>query len=287
MPASIPPLPSVLYEPLIRRALEEDLGRAGDITTDAIVAIEDSSSARFVARQDGVIAGLDVAALTFTLLDEDIKFNKVTVDGTTVRPGDLIATVTGATRSLLMGERTALNFLGRLSGIATATADMVSAVAAYDTDIVCTRKTTPGHRILEKYAVRIGGGINHRFGLDDAMLIKDNHVIAAGGILPALQRARGTAGHLVRIEIEVDTLDQLDDVLSLHPKGADVVMLDNFSAAEIKEATRRIDGRLLIEISGGVTMASVSELAASGADLISSGALTHSVKTLDIGLDFD
>ena len=156
-----------------------------------------------------------------------------------------------------------------------------------DRDIVCTRKTTPGHRILEKYAVRVGGGINHRFGLDDAMLIKDNHVIAAGGIVPALQRARAAVGHLVKIEIEVDTLDQLDNVLRLHPNGADVVMLDNFSAAEVKEAVKRINGRLLTEISGGVTLSSVAELAAAGADLISSGALTHSVKTLDIGLAFD
>lgn len=287
MPSTIPPLPQVLYEPLVRLALEEDLGRAGDITTDAIVEAGDKSSARFVARQNGVIAGLDVAALTFALLDTDTKFDKAVSDGAPVTPGDLIATVTGATRTLLMGERTALNFLGRLSGVATATAEMVSAVSAHDTDIVCTRKTTPGHRILEKYAVRIGGGINHRFGLDDAMLIKDNHVIAAGGIIPALQRARAAAGHLVKIEIEVDTLDQLDEVLSLHPNGADVVMLDNFSAADIKKAAKRIDGRLRTEISGGVTLASVAELAAAGADLISSGALTHSVKTLDIGLDFD
>ena len=287
MPTSIPPLPLVLYEKQVRLALEEDLGRAGDITTDAIIDSEEHSNAHFVARQDGVIAGLDLAALTFSLLDTNAKLNKTAADGACVRSGDLIATVTGTTRALLMGERTALNFLGRLCGIATATAEMVSAVAAYETDIVCTRKTTPGHRILEKYAVRVGGGINHRFGLDDAMLIKDNHVIAAGGIVPALQRARAAVGHLVKIEIEVDTLDQLDNVLRLHPNGADVVMLDNFSAAEVKEAVKRINGRLLTEISGGITLSSVAELAAAGADLISSGALTHSVKTLDIGLDFD
>jgi nicotinate-nucleotide pyrophosphorylase (carboxylating) len=185
-----------------------------------------------------------------------------------------------------MGERTALNFLSRLSGIASTTAEMADAVKKYGTNIVCTRKTTPGHRILEKYAVRVGGGVNHRFGLDDAMLIKDNHVIAAGGVKPAVQKARAHAGHLVKIEVEVDTLDQLDEILALHPKGADVVMLDNFSPDTIREAVRRIDGRLLIEVSGGVTLENVSELAAAGANLISSGALTHSVNALDIGLDF-
>lgn len=287
MPNALPPLPPLLYEPLVRQALEEDLGRAGDITTDAIIAAGETSRARFVARKQGVVAGLDVAEACFRLLDDAVEFNKAVEDGGAVAPGDLLATVAGASRSLLMGERTALNFLGRLSGIASATAKMVAAVAEYDTDIVCTRKTTPGHRILEKYAVRIGGGVNHRFGLDDAMLIKDNHIIAAGGIIPALERARARAGHLVKIEIEVDTLDQLDKVLSQHPGGADSVMLDNFTPEQVAEAATRIAGRLQTEISGGVTLENVAGLAAAGADLISSGALTHSVGTLDIGLDFD
>ncbi|HAA91798.1 MAG TPA: carboxylating nicotinate-nucleotide diphosphorylase [Rhodospirillaceae bacterium] len=281
------PLPTLLLEPLVRQALEEDLGRAGDITTDAIISSSDSGDARFVARKQGIIAGLDVAQACFRLIDSNVTFDKAVEDGASVAPGDHLATVSGTTRTILMGERTALNFLGRLSGIATATAEMVAAVASHQTAIVCTRKTTPGHRILEKYAVRVGGGINHRFGLDDAMLIKDNHVAAAGGIIPALERARAHAGHLVKIDIEVDTLDQLDEVLSLHPDGADVVMLDNFSPDQVREAAKRIDGRLLTEISGGVTLQNVAELAAAGADLISSGALTHSVGSLDIGLDFD
>jgi nicotinate-nucleotide pyrophosphorylase (carboxylating) len=286
MTAAVPSLPALLYERLVRSALEEDLGRAGDITTDALIGDGDRSEARFVARQKGVIAGLDVAQTCFTMLEPTTQFTKAVNDGACVSHGDLIATVSGATRVLLMGERTALNFLSRLSGIASTTAEMADAVKKYGTNIVCTRKTTPGHRILEKYAVRVGGGVNHRFGLDDAMLIKDNHVIAAGGVKPAVQKARAHAGHLVKIEVEVDTLDQLDEILALHPKGADVVMLDNFSPDTIREAVRRIDGRLLIEVSGGVTLENVSELAAAGANLISSGALTHSVNALDIGLDF-
>jgi nicotinate-nucleotide pyrophosphorylase (carboxylating) len=286
-PNAVPPLPALLYEPLVRQALEEDFGRTGDITTDAIIDAGDTTRAHFVAREPGVIAGLDVAAATFAMIDAKVDFNQMMGDGDTVSPGDRIAQVSGPTRAILMGERTALNFLGRLSGVASATARMSAAVAGHDTDIVCTRKTTPGHRVLEKYAVRVGGGINHRFGLDDAMLIKDNHVAAAGGVENAVKRARARSGHLVKIEVEVDTLDQLDAVLSLHPNGADVVMLDNFSIADIECAVERIAGRLLIEISGGVTLDNVADYAAAGADLISSGALTHSVKTLDIGLDFD
>ena len=281
-----PPLPPLIFEHLVRCALEEDLGRAGDITTDAIIDIGAVSEAAFIAREKGVIAGLGVVKSVFQLLDDKAQFNELMEDGTTVVPGDKIATIAGLTRTLLMGERTALNFLCRLSGIATATAEMVRAVKDYRASIVCTRKTTPGHRVIEKYAIRVGGGTNHRFGLDDAMLIKDNHVLSAGGVLNAIKKARANAGHLVKIEVEVDTLEQLDAVLQLHPLGADVVMLDNFTPAKIVEAVRKIDKRILIEISGGVTKDNIADFAATGVDLISSGALTHSVTSLDIGLDF-
>ena len=281
-----PPLPPLIFEHLVRCALEEDLGRAGDITTDAIIDIGAVSEAAFIAREKGVIAGLGVVKSVFQLLDDKAQFNELMEDGTTVVPGDKIATVAGLTRTLLMGERTALNFLCRLSGIATATAEMVRAVKDYRASIVCTRKTAPGHRVIEKYAIRVGGGANHRFGLDDAMLIKDNHVLSAGGVLNAIKKARANAGHLVKIEVEVDTLEQLDAVLQLHPHSADVVMLDNFTPAKIVEAVRKIDKRILIEISGGVTKDNIADFAATGVDLISSGALTHSVTSLDIGLDF-
>ncbi len=281
-----PPLPPLIFEQLVRCALEEDLGRAGDITTDAIIDLGAVSEAAFIAREKGVIAGLGVVKSVFQLLDDKAQFNELMEDGTTVVPGDKIATVAGLTRTLLMGERTALNFLCRLSGIATATAEMVRAVKDYRATIVCTRKTTPGHRVIEKYAIRVGGGANHRFGLDDAMLIKDNHVLSAGGVLNAIKKARANAGHLVKIEVEVDTLEQLDAVLQLHPHSADVVMLDNFTPAKIVEAVRKIDKRILIEISGGVTKDNIADFAATGVDLISSGALTHSVTSLDIGLDF-
>lgn len=281
-----PPLPPLIFEQLVRCALEEDLGRAGDITTDAIIDIGAVSEAAFIAREKGVVAGLGVVQSVFQLLDATTRLNKHVEDGTTVEPGDKIATVAGLTRTLLMGERTALNFLCRLSGIATATAEMVKAVKDYRASIVCTRKTTPGHRVIEKYAIRVGGGTNHRFGLDDAILIKDNHVLSAGGVINAIQRARANAGHLVKIEVEVDTLEQLDAVLQMHPNGADVVMLDNFAPAKIAEAVKKIDNRMLIEISGGVTKDNIADFAATGVDLISSGALTHSTTSLDIGLDF-
>ena len=281
-----PPLPPLIFEQLVRCALEEDLGRAGDITTDAIIDIGAVSEAAFIAREKGIIAGLGVVKSVFQLLDATTKFNKHVEDGTTVAPGDKIASIAGLTRTLLMGERTALNFLCRLSGIATTTAEMVRAVKDHRASIVCTRKTTPGHRVIEKYAIRVGGGTNHRFGLDDAMLIKDNHVLSAGGVINAIQRARANAGHLVKIEVEVDTLEQLDAVLQMHPNSADVVMLDNFTPAKIAEAVRKINKRMLIEISGGVTKDNIADFAATGVDLISSGALTHSVTALDIGLDF-
>ena len=281
-----PPLPPLIFEQLVRCALEEDLGRAGDITTDAIIDIGAVSEAAFIAREKGIIAGLGVVKSVFQLLDATTKFNKHVEDGTTVAPGDKIASIAGLTRTLLMGERTALNFLCRLSGIATTTAEMVRAVKDYRASIVCTRKTTPGHRVIEKYAIRVGGGTNHRFGLDDAMLIKDNHVLSAGGVINAIQRARANAGHLVKIEVEVDTLEQLDAVLQMHPISADVVMLDNFTPAKIAEAVRKINKRMLIDISGGVTKDNIADFAATGVDLISSGALTHSITALDIGLDF-
>lgn len=280
------PLSPLLYNNLVRRALEEDLGRAGDITTETIIGPRERGEAHFVAREAGIIAGLGIVQTVFQLLDETIECKEIVTDGAAVLPGDKIAAVSGLTRILLTGERTALNFLCRLSGIATSTAKMVQAVKDYDTAIVCTRKTTPGHRVIEKYAVRVGGGMNHRFGLDDAILIKDNHIMAAGGVINALQKAKSNAGHLVKIEVEVDTLEQLDAILQLHPHGADVVMLDNFTVEQILEAVKRIDRRLLTEISGGVTIDNISCYAAAGVDLISSGAITHSANALDVGLDF-
>ena len=282
-PSSLPPL---MFEQLVRCALEEDLGRAGDITTDAIIEIGAVGEAAFIAREKGTIAGVKVVESVFQLLDDKAQFIKLMDDGATVVPGDKIATVSGLARTLLMGERTALNFLCRLSGIATATAEMVRAVKDYRARIVCTRKTTPGHRVIEKYAIRVGGGANHRFGLDDAILIKDNHILSAGGVLNAIRKARANAGHLVKIEVEVDTLEQLDTVLQVHPHGADIVMLDNFTPEKIAEAVKKVDKRMLIEISGGITKDNIAVFAATGVDLISSGALTHSVTSLDIGLDF-
>jgi len=275
-------LPRLLLEPLIRGALLEDLGRAGDITTDALIPDTLMAEAAFVARQAGVVAGLDLAALGFALVDPEVRFTIALPDGSAVRPGDVIARLAGPARGILTGERVALNFLGHLSGIATATAAIATAIAHTKARVTCTRKTTPGLRAVEKYAVRCGGGANHRFGLDDAILIKDNHIALAGGIAAALTRARAAAGHLVKIEIEVDRLDQLAEVLKI---GADVVLLDNMSPAMLREAVAMVAGRTITEASGGVTLQTAAAMAESGVDLISAGFLTHSAAVLDIGLD--
>jgi nicotinate-nucleotide pyrophosphorylase (carboxylating) len=281
MPVS--PLPSVMLEPLVRQALLEDLGRAGDITSDALVPRGLISKTALVARKRGVVAGLDLALIAFRLVDPRIGTTVARPDGSAVEPGSLIATIEGPAHGMLVAERTALNFLCHLSGIATATAGMVASIAATNAKIVCTRKTTPGLRALEKYAVRAGGGANHRFGLDDAMLIKDNHIAIAGGIRPALERARAHAGHLVKIELEVDSLDQLEEALAI---GVEAVLLDNFSIEMLRRAVHMVGGRAVTEASGGITPETAPGIAATGVDLLSVGGLTHGAASLDIGLDY-
>jgi len=280
----VPPLPRVLLEPLVRATLLEDLGRAGDITTDAIVPAGHSAVAKFSARDNGVVAGLDLAKLAFELIDPMIRIEVTAEDGDAVGPGSLIASLSGPARGILTAERTALNFLGHLSGIATATASIAAAVNGTKTKVVCTRKTTPGLRAVEKYAVRCGGGANHRFGLDDAMLIKDNHVAIAGGVREALRRARAHAGHLVKIELEVDTLAQLEEALT---EGVDAVLLDNMTPDQLTKAVALVGGRAVTEASGRITPATAPAIAASGVDLISVGWITHSAAVLDIGLDIE
>ena len=276
-------LPLLMLEPIVRAALLEDLGRAGDITTDAIVPATLKAETALVARQAGVVAGLDAASLAFRLVDPTIAVRADRPDGSRVQPGDRIAVIAGPARSVLTAERVALNFLGHLSGVASATATLVEAVKGHKARICCTRKTMPGLRSLQKYAVRAGGGVNHRFGLDDAVLIKDNHVAAAGGVAAAIRAARAGIGHLVKIEIEIDRLDQLDEALA---EKADAVLLDNMTPDQLAEAVRRIDGRAISEASGRITPATAPAIAASGVDLISAGWLTHSAQVLDIGLDW-
>jgi nicotinate-nucleotide pyrophosphorylase (carboxylating) len=278
------PLHRIQYEGVVRAALEEDLGRAGDLTTDGVVSSDSVATASLAARSAGVVAGLDVAIAAFQMLDENVRISVERPDGAAVAAGSRLARVDGPARAILTGERVALNFLGRLCGVATATAGMVDAIQGHDAHIICTRKTTPGLRTLEKYAVRVGGGMNHRFGLDDAVLIKDNHVALAGGVAEAVDRVRKRAGHMVKIQVEVDTLEQLDTLI---PLGVDAVMLDNMDNATMRQAVNKVAGRMLVEASGGITPETVAAVAATGVNLISSGALTHSVKALDIGLDID
>lgn len=280
---TLTPLLPLLYEPLVRTALLEDLGRAGDITADAIVPADKRSALVLRARQPGVVAGLEIARSAFQFVSPDIGLIAQRPDGSVVAPGDVIAKIDGPARALLTGERTALNFLCHLSGVATATASLVSAAQGTKARIVCTRKTTPGLRALEKYAVRAGGGSNHRFGLDDAMLIKDNHIALAGSVRTAIERARANAGHLVKIEVEVDMLAQLEQVLAL---GVDAVLLDNMTTDELRQAVAMTDGRAITEASGRITAATVRAIAETGVDLISAGWLTHSSAALDIGLDY-
>ncbi len=273
-----------LLAPLLARAFEEDLGQAGDLTTDAIVGEGEQAAASIAVRAPGVIAGLTVAAAAFEQFDPSVRFEALVADGDRVEAGGPLARVEGSARTLLSVERTALNLLGRLSGIATATAAMVNAVAGTGAKIVCTRKTTPGLRALEKYAVRMGGGSNHRFGLYDAVLIKDNHIAVAEGVAQAVARVANRVGHLVKVEVEVDSLAQLEVVLGLD--RVDVVLLDNFSPADLWTAVQLVDGRLVTEASGGITAATVRAVAETGVDLISVGWLTHSAPNLDVGLDF-
>lgn len=280
---TLSPLPQLMIEAPVRAALLEDLGRAGDITTDAIVPPGARAETALVARQPGIVAGLDVAALAFRLVDPAIEIRIVRPDGSRLQPGDRIAVIAGPTRGILTAERVALNFLGHLSGVASATATLVAAVAGHKARICCTRKTLPGLRALQKYAVRAGGGVNHRFGLDDAVLIKDNHVAAAGGVAAAIRAARAGVGHLVKIEVEVDSLEQLDEAMAT---GVDAVLLDNMTPPTLAEAVRRVAGRAVTEASGRITPATAPSIAASGVDLISAGWLTHSASVLDIGLDW-
>jgi len=275
-------LPDVMLEPMVRAALLEDLGRAGDITTSAIVPAGLRATMVLAARKPGTVAGLDLARLAFRLIDPAAVLEIHRPDGTSVAAGEAIATVHGAAAGLLTAERVALNYLCHLSGIATATAAVVAALDGLPTQVVCTRKTIPGLRAVQKYAVRAGGGANHRFGLDDAVLIKDNHIALAGGVAPAVERARASVGHLVKIELEVDTLDQLDEALRL---GVDAVLLDNMSVDTLRRAVALVGGRAVTEASGGITRASARAIAETGVDMMSLGWLTHSSTALDIGLD--
>ncbi|WP_353235686.1 carboxylating nicotinate-nucleotide diphosphorylase, partial [Diaphorobacter ruginosibacter] len=278
----VPPLPDVMLEPLVRMALLEDLGRAGDLTTDTIVPAHARAELRLVARQEGVLAGLDLARLAFTLMDARTEFVVSCADGTLLRPGTEIARIRGFSRAMLSAERTALNYLCHLSGVATATHSIAQAIAGHGARVTCTRKTMPGLRSLQKYAVRVGGGSNHRFGLDDAVLIKDNHIALAGGIGNAVERARAGVGHMVKIELEVDTLAQLEAALAL---GVDVVLLDNMGLDDLRQAVAMAKGRAITEASGRITPETAAAVAATGVDQIAVGWLTHSARVLDIGLD--
>lgn len=280
---ALAPLPRVIYEPVLRAALAEDFGLGGDITSEATIPAGTHARASLVARAPGTLAGLEIALAAFTLLDPSSTFANERRDGDEIAAKTTLATIACDARALLGAERTALNFLSHLCGVATETARYVAAVRGTHARICETRKTLPGLRALEKYAVRAGGGSNHRFRLDDAILIKDNHIALAGGIAVALAGSRARAGHLVRIEIEVDTLSQLDEVLACG--GADAILLDNFALDDVREAVRRTDGRATLEVSGGVSLSTVAAIAATGVDIISVGALTHSVTALDIGLD--
>ena len=280
----LPPLYPFNYAPIIKRALHEDFGEAGDITTDAIVSLDSKAVARIVARKEGCLAGLEVALSVFTTLDNDVSIDRKYEDGEDVSAGETIALVSGSARVLLSGERTALNLLGRMSGIATMTRNLSLAVKNYKARIVCTRKTAPGLRLLDKYSVRAGGGVNHRFGLGDGILIKDNHRLMAGGISNAVESVRKRLGHMVKLEVEVDTLAELKEVLDL---DVDAVLLDNMKPSILANEVSLVDGRVLTEASGGITPEKVAEVAATGVDLISLGWLTHSVKNWDVGLDFE
>ena len=270
-------------EAAVTHALAEDLGRAGDITSIATIPEDLQGRAVLVARKAGVIAGLPIVAAAFRRLSSEIEIASDTRDGEAVKNGAKLMTIAGNARAILGAERVALNFLGHLSGVATATAAFVARISHTKARVICTRKTTPGMRALEKYAVRCGGGYNHRFGLDDAILIKDNHIAVAGGIEAVLMRAKKAAGHLVKIEIEVDSLDQVRQVLDVGL--ADVVLIDNFDLESMRKAVAMVAGRLVIEASGGITLASAAAIAETGVDYLSSGALTHSIQNLDVGLD--
>jgi nicotinate-nucleotide pyrophosphorylase (carboxylating) len=282
MTMQTPPLPGIMIEPMVRATLLEDLGRAGDLTTDSIVPADATTRCALMARQPGVVAGLDFALTAFRLIDPAIVCTVDRPDGTRLQAGDRIATISGPARGILTAERTALNFLTHLSGIASATRTIADAIAGTKAQVCCTRKTMPGLRAAQKYAIRVGGGSNHRFGLDDAVLIKDNHVAIAGGVRPAVERARAGVGHLVKIELEVDTLDQLREAMTLR---VDAVLLDNMGPDMLREAVGIVDGRAITEASGRIRVETAAAIAQTGVDLLSLGWLTHSASVLDIGLD--
>lgn len=273
----------LVLEPIVKTALLEDLGHRGDITSESIIPASKKAKAVMRARKGGIISGLDAAQLSFSLIDPSLKITPVT-EGTSVEAGQIVLTIEGSARSILMAERVALNIVQRMSGIATMTHSMTQSVKGTKARICCTRKTTPGLRVLEKRAVRAGGGVNHRFGLDDGVLIKDNHIAIAGTIRDAVERVRRRAGHMIRIEVEVDTLDQLKDVL---PLNVDAVLLDNMDVASLEKAVQTVNGKCLTEASGNINAKTVRSVAETGVDLISIGALTHSPQALDIGLDID
>jgi nicotinate-nucleotide pyrophosphorylase (carboxylating) len=282
LPFTHPPH-ALLVEPIVAHALEEDLGRAGDITSDLIIPAMKKARAKLVARKAGTISGLICAEAAFQLIDPDLKFDVKLPDGSRAKAGAIVAVVEGSARSILTGERVSLNFIGHLSGVATATRALVDAVKGTHARIVCTRKTTPGLRVLEKYAVRCGAGFNHRFGLDDAVLIKDNHIVAAGSITKAVKAARAGTAHMVKIEVEVDTLKQLVEALKI---GVDTILLDNMPPETLRKAVAMAKGRAVLEASGNITLITVRSVAETGVDYISSGAITHSAPNLDVALDF-
>lgn len=278
------PLPDLLLEPLVRAALHEDLGQNGDITTRAVIPPATRYMARLNARETGVVSGMQIARIAFHLVDPTLNVTVLVDDGTACAPGDTLMTIEGSAAAILSGERVALNFAGRLSGIASLTAGFVAETKGTATRITCTRKTTPGLRMVEKQAVIHGGGSNHRFGLSDAILIKDNHIAAAGGIKAVLKAAKSSVSHMMKVEIEVDTLTQLQEVLQVG--GADVVLLDNMTTPDLIRAVEMAKDHLVTEASGNMKLERIAEVAATGVDYISSGALTHSAQTLDLGLDF-
>lgn len=279
----IPPQPDIILEPIVRLALQEDLGRAGDLTTDATIPATAQSAAQIRARKSGVVAGIDAAWLALRMIDANVRFDVLKPDGSAIEPGDIVIDFSGSSRSILTAERTMLNFMGRLSGIATLTREFVSRIEGTNARIVCTRKTTPGHRAVEKRAVRCGGGTSHRYGLDDAIMIKDNHIAAAGSLEDAVKRAQDYAGHLRMIEVEVDTLEQLERLIPLNPHA---VLLDNMNPATLAKAVDMVGGAFTTEASGGVNLDTVRAIAETGVDFISVGALTHSAPNLDLGMDF-
>ncbi len=272
-----------IYQPIIDRALAEDLGLAGDLSAEGAVPPATLGRANLVARADGVVAGLSVAADVFDTVDADLKVQVLATDGDRVSIDQVLIEISGSARSLLTAERTALNLICLMSGVATATARLVEAVSGTNARIADTRKTIPGLRALQKYAVRMGGGINHRFGLSDAVMIKDNHLLAGGGVRPAVEAVRARVGHTVTVEVEVTSLEQLRELLEV---GADIVLLDNMDLDTLAEAIRMVDSRMVTEASGGITVESAAAIAATGVDVLSSGWITHSAPALDMALDF-